>query len=229
MFEGFILCRWLLEPRKASRLCKWVHTTQEFASFSNAQCTFHSSTCPLLILTQHPHYAHPLLREYMRPDLDAWHPLWRGSQHAWWSCLQVLCLPFLTLISRVHEETWFQSICLFFILPLTMAWTAGTDATKESQCLGLNLSTVMETLGMDRWDKTGYYVFGFIKICNYLFFLIEIARCQSALLHLLPLHLRCLLTGFLRPWYVTNGHWPLWKFEFNFFYNALLASFKCID
>ena len=48
MFEGFLLCRWLLEPRKASRLCKWVHTTQESASFSNAQCTFHSSTCPLL-------------------------------------------------------------------------------------------------------------------------------------------------------------------------------------
>ena len=159
----------------------------------------------------------------MRPDLDAWHPLWRGSQHAWWSCLQVLCLPFLTLISRVHEETWFQSICLFFILPLTMAWTAGTDATKESQCLGLNLSTVMETLGMDRWDKTGYYVLGFIKICIYLLFLIIIARCQSALLHLLPLHLSCLLTGFLRPWYVTNGYWPLWRFKFNFFYDALVV------
>ena len=27
MFEGFLLCRWLLEPRKASCLCKWVHTT----------------------------------------------------------------------------------------------------------------------------------------------------------------------------------------------------------
>ena len=95
MFEGFLLCRWLLEPQKASRLCKWVHTTQESAYFSNAQCPFHSSTCPLLkISTQHPHHTHPLLREHMRPDLDAWHPLWRGSQHAWWSCLQVLCLPF---------------------------------------------------------------------------------------------------------------------------------------
>ena len=104
-----------------------------------------------------------------------------------------------------------------------MAWTAGTDATKESQCLGLNLSTVMETLGMDRWDKTGYYVLGFIKICIYLLFLIIIARCQSALLHLLPLHLSCLLTGFLRTWYVTNGYWPLWKFKFNFFYDALVV------
>ena len=104
-----------------------------------------------------------------------------------------------------------------------MAWTAGTDATKESQCLGLNLSTVMENLGMDRWDKTGYYVLGFIKICIYLLFLNVIARCQSALLHLLPLHLSCLLTGFLRPWYVTNGHWPFWKSKLNFFEDALVV------
>ena len=171
------------------------------------------------ILTQHPHHLHPLLREHMRPDFDAWHSLWRGSQHAWWSCLQVLCLPFL--ISKAHEETWFQPIRLFFLLQLTMAWTAGTDATKESQCLGLNLSTVMETLGMDRWDKTGYFLLGFIKIYNYLFFLNVIARCQSALLHLLPLHLSCLLTGFLRPWYVINGDWPLEKFWIQFLLRCL--------
>ena len=125
-------------------------------------------------------------------------------------------------IFKAHEETLFQPIC-FFILPLTMAWTAGTDATKESQCLGLNLSTVMENLGMDRWDKTGYYVLGFIKICIYLLFLNVIARCQSALLHLLPLHLSCSLTGFLRPWYVAHCHWKLWKFKFNFFYEALVV------
>ena len=67
------------------------------------------SSVQCYILTQHPHHLHPLLREHMRPDLDAWHPLWRGSQHAWWSCLQVLCLPFLTLISKA-QDAWFQPI-----------------------------------------------------------------------------------------------------------------------
>ena len=104
-----------------------------------------------------------------------------------------------------------------------MAWAAGSDATKESQCLDLNLSTVLETLGMDRWDKTGYQVLGFNKICNYLFFLIVIARCQSVLLHLLPLHLSFLLMGFLTPWYVTNGLWPFWKSKLNFFEDALVV------
>ena len=63
----------------------------------------------------------------------------------------------------------------------------------------------------------------------YLFiFLIVIARCQSALLHLLPLHLSCLLTGFLRPWYVTNCQWRLWKFKFNFFYDALVVILQVL-
>ena len=140
------------------------------------------------------------------------------------ACLVELSTGALFTISYNDIQGSWRNIC-FFILPLTMAWTAGTDATKESQCLGLNLSTVMETLGMDRWDKTGYHVLGLIKICNLLFFLIVIARCQSALLHLLPLHLSCSLTGFLRPWYVTNCRWLLfWKFIFIFFYDALVGS-----
>ena len=52
MFEGFLLCRWLLEPRKTSRLCKWVHTTQESAilhpSVMHNAHFIRSSTRPLL-------------------------------------------------------------------------------------------------------------------------------------------------------------------------------------